>query len=119
MDILKIIETLQSFSDELVSYKMGGEFSYAVTEAVNLLIEQGERITDLENKLATVNGGWIPVSLGFLPERGQEIIACSGGVLKPTVFSYNFWSKEFDSFKHITHWMPMPALPKGVQECSR
>jgi hypothetical protein len=119
MDILKIIETLQSFSEELVAYKMGGEFSCAVTEAVERLIEQGEHIADLENKLATVNGGWIPVSLGFLPERGAEIIACSGGVLKPTVFAYHFWSKEFDSFKHITHWMPMPELPKEVHECSR
>ena len=115
MDILKIVETLQSFSEDAVAYKLGGEFGCAVTEAVNLLVEQGERITDLENKLATVNGGWIPVSLGFLPEQGQEVIVCDGGVLKPSVFSYRFWDKNYDSFKHITHWMPMPKLPEVFQ----
>jgi hypothetical protein len=115
MDILKIIEALQSFSEDMVTYKLGGEFSCAVTEAVNLLVEQGERITDLENKLATPKGGWFPVSLGFLPEQGQEVIVCDGGVLKPKVFSYHFWSKDYDSFKHITHWMPMPKLPEEFQ----
>ena len=103
MDILKIVETLQSFSEDVVAYKLGGEFSLAVTDAINLLIEQGECIADLD----TPRGGWIPVSLGFLPEQGQEVIVCDGG----EVFSYRFWDKNYDSFKHITHWMSMPEPP--------
>ena len=54
---------------------------------------------------------WIPVT-ERLPERGQEVIAFSGGYLKPTVFSYHFWSEEFNSWTGITHWMPMPEMPK-------
>lgn len=53
MEILEIVETLQSLSGNPV-----------FADAANLLIEQGERIVDLESKL----GGWIPVSLGFTPE---------------------------------------------------
>ena len=54
---------------------------------------------------------WIPVT-ERLPERGQEVIVFSGGYLKPTVFAYHFWSKEFNSWKGITHWLPMPEMPK-------
>ena len=56
---------------------------------------------------------WIPVS-ERLPEQGQEVIVYSGGVLKPTVFAYQFWNKHYDSWARITHWMPLPEPPKGV-----
>lgn len=52
MDILKIIQTLQTYSEDFVAYKLDGRFAHAVTEAVSLLIEQGERIADLEAKLS-------------------------------------------------------------------
>lgn len=48
MEIMKIITTLQSFDEGYILYKMGSEFATAVTEAVNLLVRQGERITELE-----------------------------------------------------------------------
>ena len=49
-----------------------------------------------------------------LPEHGQEVIVYSGNVLKPTVFAYQFWNPKYDSWKHITHWMPLPEPPKEV-----
>ena len=55
---------------------------------------------------------WIPVT-ERLPEQGQEVIVYSGGVLKPTVFAYQFWNKNYDSWARITHWMPLPQPPKG------
>ena len=55
---------------------------------------------------------WISVK-DRLPEQGQEIIVYSGGVLKPTVFAYQFWNKHYDSWARITHWMPLPEPPKG------
>lgn len=55
---------------------------------------------------------WISVK-DKLPEQGQEVIVYSGGVLKPTVFAYQFWNKNYDSWARITHWMPMPKPPKG------
>ena len=55
---------------------------------------------------------WISVK-DRLPEQGKEIIVYSGGVLKPTVFAYQFWNKHYDSWARITHWMPLPPAPKG------
>lgn len=57
---------------------------------------------------------WIPVT-ERLPERGQEVIVYSGGVLSPTVFAYHFWNECFDSWARITHWMPLPEPPKEVE----
>ena len=48
MEILKIIQRLQSYSEDIVAENMGSEFAQAVTEAVSLLISQGERIAELE-----------------------------------------------------------------------
>ena len=55
---------------------------------------------------------WIPVT-ERLPEQGQEVIVFSGGVVKGSVFAYHFWNKDFQSWQHITHWMPMPEPPSG------
>ena len=57
---------------------------------------------------------WIPVT-ERLPERGQEVIAYSGNILSPTVFAYCFWSKDYDTWVHVTHWMPLPEPPKEVE----
>lgn len=55
---------------------------------------------------------WIPVS-ERLPEQGQEVIVYDGGVLKPKVFCYLFWNKDYNSWARITHWMPLPEPLKG------
>lgn len=55
---------------------------------------------------------WISVK-DRLPEQGQAVIVYSGGVLKPTVFAYQFWNKNHESWARITHWMPLPDAPKG------
>lgn len=57
MEILKIIETLQSYSEDAVAYKLDGAFAYAVTEAVALLVAQGEKIAEMEEK-----NRWVPVT---------------------------------------------------------
>ena len=51
MEILKIVEALQSYSEDVLAYKLDGGFANAVTEAVSLLISQGEQIADLQNEL--------------------------------------------------------------------
>ena len=55
---------------------------------------------------------WIPVA-ERLPEQGQNVIVFSGGNLQPEVFAYHFWSEEYNSWKGVTHWMPLPNPPKG------
>lgn len=57
---------------------------------------------------------WISVK-ERLPERGQEVIVCDGGVQKPIVFAYHFWNQSYASWANITHWMPMPEAPKEVE----
>lgn len=50
MEILKIVEALQGYSEDTVAYKLDSRFAFAVTEAVRLLVEQGERLAELDNK---------------------------------------------------------------------
>ena len=82
------------------------------------MVDPLEAVSDylLDNGVTFANDNnvgckWIPVT-ERLPERGQEVIVFRGGYLKPDVFAYHFWSKEFNSWKGITHWMPMPEMPK-------
>ena len=119
MDILKIVETLQLYSEDLIGYKLDNVFASAVSDAVSLLISQGEQIADLENKLATVDGGWIPVALGFLPEEYISVIVhIPTDAPFPTVreayrVDDSWVTKSWVySTKEITHWMPLPNPPK-------
>ena len=90
-DIIKRIEYLQ---EELVDALMYCEW-----------------IKDVIDK--NVGSKWIPVT-ERLPEQGQEVIVYSGGVLKPHVYAYLFWNKNYDSWARVTHWMPLPEAPKEV-----
>ena len=66
MEILKIVETLQSVTPDLISYKLGAPFAEAVNEAVSLLVAQGEHIADLEDKLEKINAtGLTPEDIAF------------------------------------------------------
>ena len=63
------------------------------------------------SKRQATENKWIPVR-ERLPERGQEVIVYAGGILEPFVYAYCFWNKDYCSFQHITHWMPLPEPPK-------
>lgn len=66
MEILKIVKTLQEPGFVLLNYKMGAEFAQAVEDAASLLIAQGERIADLEDKLEKLNAtGLTPEDIAF------------------------------------------------------
>ena len=54
---------------------------------------------------------WIPVKERF-PEYGQEVLVYTGNILKPIVMEYTFWRKDYDTWRHVTHWMPLPEPPK-------
>lgn len=135
MEILKIIETLQSYSENVVAYKLDGAFAGAVTEAVALLVAQGEKIAELEEK-----NRWVPVTEG-LPEDDERLTFYDDGRMRcTTVLAYTeygriipknrlkvravnnafldtqvtdgwIWSRESED---ITHWVPMLEPPKEV-----
>lgn len=123
MDILNIVWSLQSYSESQISNKLDLEFAEAVTEAVRLLVEQGDRIVDLENKLATVNGGWIPVSLGFTPEPFVSVLGymTDAGFYPPVRECFlldngEYYFPALSDCHPVSHWMPMPEPPKEVQK---
>lgn len=57
---------------------------------------------------------WISVK-DRLPEHGQEVIIYTGHILKPTVTAYTFWNPKYDTWSHVTHWMPLPECPEEVK----
>lgn len=58
---------------------------------------------------------WISVK-EQLPERGQEVIVYTGNVLKPVVMAYQFWNPNYDTWTHVTHWMPLPDCPEEIKD---
>ena len=50
--ILKVIEQLQAHVDDAAE-RIGTGFALAVTEAARMLVDQGEKIVDLEQELST------------------------------------------------------------------
>lgn len=81
------------------------ELAFLLGVASGKLREQETRISQLE-------AGWIPVT-ERLPEYGQEVIVYTGNILKPIVMAYTFWKVDYDTWLHVTHWMPMPEGPEG------
>ena len=57
---------------------------------------------------------WIPVT-ERLPEYGQEVLVYTGNILKPIVMAYTFWRKDYDTWLHVTHWMPLPPAPEDMK----
>lgn len=51
MGILEVLENLQEYSEDEVAARLDSRFVHAVSEAVSLLIGQGEEIADLQNAL--------------------------------------------------------------------
>ena len=52
MPILKVVERLQAHVDDAAEH-IGTGFALAVTEAARMLVDQGEKIVDLEQELST------------------------------------------------------------------
>ena len=80
-------------------------------ELAEYLLKNGVR---LERATSDENKRWIPVS-ERLPEYGQEVIVYTGNILKPIVMAYTFWKAEYDTWLHVTHWMPMPEGPEVAE----
>ena len=143
MTILKIIEALQSYGEDVLAYKLDGGFANAVTEAVSLLIGQGEQIADLQNELrderyrhdryvdfelaeaeelrkAREAQRWIPVT-ERLPEEFSSVIVYRktktySMLHYSSALGFHFYDSEWGdvTVDNVTHWMPLPEPPKEV-----
>jgi hypothetical protein len=114
MTILKIIETLQIYSEDFIAYKLDGGFANAVTEAVSLLIGQGEQIADLQNELRDER--WIPVT-ERMPEKDKEVLCLLDGEFWLAVWDHcddGLWTdgERWVSKCCVAHWMLLPKTPK-------
>ena len=113
MEILRIIEHLQFYPENVVAYKLDGCFAHAVTEAAELLVKQGERIADLEE-----SEHWIPVAERLPEKEGFYLVCTCNGCVTDMHFSPV--NRAFNAFDDMlpnnaiecTHWMPLPELPK-------
>ena len=113
VEILKIIEKLQIYSEDFIAYKLDGGFANAVTEAVSLLISQGERITELKERSRR-----IPVT-ERLPDIGDRCLCNVKSFAFPGSFYHAILPYDKYGFVEggiytddVTHWMPLPEPPK-------
>lgn len=54
---------------------------------------------------------WISVD-ERLPEEGQRVISKDMGVIGPATYNNGVWWNSVTGLHNITHWIPMPDLPK-------
>lgn len=115
----RLLSLINEMQDEGICY---GEHGYGVRV-------DNERIADhlIANGVTFKQGGWIPVSLGFLPEKGGEYLCrCVVHdiddmpfymVLRYYIVDKNphFQHEQTGGMK-VTHWMPLPELPKGERK---
>ena len=89
MEILEIVAKLESYSADERGFVKGDEQSVVMAAAAALLIGQGGKIVDLENKIAEMEAAerWIPVTEGMPPER-ESIIPGFGTVSKPVLVTW-------------------------------
>ena len=99
----KLVELLMQVGDNMCDDCGREPVGCAVVAIADHIIAHGVTVQE-----------WISVK-DRLPEQGQEIIVYCGGVLKPTVFAYQFWNKHYDSWARITHWMPLPPAPEDAK----
>ena len=78
-----------------------------IAKVADCLVKNGYTIATDNN----VGDKWIPVT-ERLPEQGQEVIVYTGNILSPVVMAYKFWCKDYTTWLHVTHWMPLPEPPK-------
>ena len=69
----------------------------------------------IENGVTIKQGGWVPVSLGFLPEDDIRVLACTKHGKPFTAHCEGGKWRVSHSVK-ITHWMPLPEPPKEVKD---
>jgi len=48
MELIRILEALERYTEDTVAYKLDATFAHAVSEAAAILVAQGETIADLE-----------------------------------------------------------------------
>lgn len=76
---------------------------------------------------------WVPVSLGFLPDKdGTYLVRTKSGAVTtarfytektfpPTRYRPSEYKRaaQWSNNRKVTHWMPLPEAPKGRNSCGK
>ena len=119
-DYSAISKRLRRYSENCVAYKLDADFADAVSDAADAIEELLDELTTIRKQLPH----WISVG-ERLPEIDTSVLMCAFGksvgegtyrgydgvhhVWKMYAVSGTYWDDE------VTHWMPLPAPPKGVE----
>lgn len=131
MELIRVLEALERYSEETVAYKLDTTFACAVTEAASLLQGMGEQLADAQIELERLRDSrrWVPVT-----EKMPDLIPCDAGTAYSEAVNVltagrkvitaiwdgtefigdaEFWEAGNEK---ITHWtpvlLPLPAPSK-------
>ena len=96
------------YDDEFEYYypsEVGSGLPIPLTECIELLNEQADKIAKLENQ-------WISVEDELPDEFGDYLVYGEGFI------ESDYWNSTIDEFAFrddATHWMPLPKPPKETQ----
>ena len=98
----KLVELIQSAVDGCATYWAG--------LIADHLIANGVTISNLE----TVDKEWISVK-ERLPKQGEDVLVytITNDVRKAHCYGDRSWFAEDGVWRWVTHWMPLPGMPKG------
>lgn len=92
-----------------------------IKKATDAMRELQKQYLELAHKYVQLaaHTEWIPVEKQ-LPQMEKDVLVCAYGTLIRTwclhqKYSKRFWETEegyFDDFNAVSHWMPLPDLPK-------
>ena len=85
------------------------------SEEISKLDTQRKAMAALADSYKAEIPSWIPVT-DQLPKSGERVIVCrkDGRVEQGIFLGVNGWCKVYGTnTKAVTHWMPMPAAPRG------
>ena len=124
-DYAAISKRLRRYSENCVAYKLDADFADAVSDAADAIEELLDELTTIRKQFPR----WISVE-ERLPEQficvfatdGEDVgIAAFQGFIDDYPVWSNAWNLEYiedqydEDFLQVTHWMPLPAPPKGVE----
>ena len=124
-DYAAISKRLRRYSENCVAYKLDADFADAVSDAADAIEELLDELTTIRKQFPR----WISVD-ERLPEQficvfatdGEDVgIAAFQGFIDDYPVWSNAWNLEYiedqydEDFLQVTHWMPLPAPPKGVE----
>ena len=114
-DYAAISKRLRRYSENCVAYKLDADFADAVSDAADAIEELLDELTTIRKQFPR----WISVE-ERLPEVVVDVLVTDGSnvcisrqvrYVSPTE-RFTFWSRDD---LDLTHWMPLPEPPKGVE----